>query len=167
MIVSTNKTPNLLLPQNIGDAGYDVVAMEEPTIMGVRDYENDDIFTFIDYIEYDTGVSISPELGFHSYLMPRSSISNTNLILCNSVGLIDNGYTGTLKMRFRYIFQPKDLVLLKNERFGVKVDQNKIYQIGQRIGQIVFSPTTNAQIKQIGEMPKTVRGASGFGSTGL
>jgi dUTPase len=70
-------------------------------------------------------------------------------------------------MRFRYIFQPKDLVLLKNERFGVKVDQNKIYQIGQRIGQIVFSPTTNAQIKQIGEMPKTVRGASGFGSTGL
>ena len=41
------------------------------------------------------------------YLYPRSSISNTPLIMTNSVGIIDSKYTGTLKISLKNVgFNP-------------------------------------------------------------
>jgi dUTPase len=52
--------------------------------------------------------------------------------------------------------------------FGVEIDMEKIYKKGDRIGQLVFSPTTNAELIQlVGDFEETTRGAGGFGSTGL
>ena len=91
-----------------GDICFDVTAISRK-------------FTF-NYIEYDTGLSFEPPLHYALKGHSRSSISNKKLIPANCVGLIDNGYRGTVKFRFRYNIW--SLI------FG------KIYKIGERIGQI-------------------------------
>lgn len=57
------------------------------------------------YIEYGTGVKILPPEGFFGAVFPRSSVSNYDLVLANSVGVIDD-YTGEWKIRFKRLKQP-------------------------------------------------------------
>ncbi len=47
---------------------------------------------------YDTGIAIQPEFGFYFDLVPRSSLPKTGYMLANNVGVIDNSYTGTIKV---------------------------------------------------------------------
>lgn len=123
----------------------------------------------IDYIEYDTGIYIdslkknSDEL-IYTLVYPRSSISNKNLLLCNSVGVIDPNYRNSIKLRFKYIYQPKDLVPL-NDFFLINIDLEKIYKIGDKIGQIIFMQTIPTSFEYVPELMPSDR-ADGFGSTG-
>jgi dUTPase len=185
MITLTTNKENILDPAHDGDAGYDIIADSDPKIVGEIAFSTDgvDYYRSVDYIEYETNVAITPEEGFHTFALPRSSISKMNLVLCNSVGLIDGGYTGTIKFRFKYVSQPYDLAMQIQPsedstkkpdnssvsiNFGVEIDMEKIYKKGDRIGQLVFSPTTNAELIQlVGDLEETTRGAGGFGSTGL
>jgi dUTPase len=185
MIVLTTNKPNILDPAHNGDAGYDIIADSEPNIVGEIAFNMDgiDYYESVDYIEYETNTAISPQEGFHTFLFPRSSISKTNLLLCNSIGLIDNAYTGTIKLRFKYIAQPCDFGMqilpsadtTKNAdnsdvsiSFAMAVNKEKIYKKGDRIGQLVFSSTTIAEVLQtFGDLKETTRNAGGFGSTGL
>lgn len=57
------------------------------------------------YIEYSTGLKMLPDDGYLGLVFPRSSISGYDLILCNSVGVIDE-YTGEWKIRFKRTKQP-------------------------------------------------------------
>jgi dUTP pyrophosphatase len=156
--------PSLATPD---DAGYDLVAISDPLIKGIptnnkagcKEYRQ------IDYIEYDTGVSICPELGMFSCVFPRSSISKTNLFLANSIGLIDNGYRGTIKLRFKYSF-PAPRVRPGSLNSSIILDRKKIYQKGDRIGQIVFFNTQPVEFVVKEELPTSDRGGGGFGSTG-
>lgn len=90
---------------------------------------------------------------FHGgyYLYPRSSISKTPLRLANSVGIIDNGYRGTLKCAVDNN-SDEDFVVKKGERY---------FQI--------CHPSLMPMIINIVESVdmKTERGEGGFGSTGL
>lgn len=185
MFVLTTNKPNILDPAHNGDAGYDIVADCDPKIVGEIAFSTDgvDYYKSVDYIEYETNVAIIPEEGFHTFVLPRSSISKMNLALCNSVGLIDNGYNGTIKLRFKYVSQPYDLAMQMQPsedttkkpdnssvsiNFGVEINREKIYKKGDRIGQLVFSPTTIAEVLQtFGDLKETTRNAGGFGSTGL
>lgn len=151
--VIVNSKSLINLPAHDGDAGYDLIATSDPIIVE-RETGT------IDYIEYDTGLVIEPESGYHTFVMPRSSISKTNLILANSVGLIDNGYRGTIKLRFKYILQFKDLTL-------GKINFSRIYKKGDKIGQLVFAKTICPEIIESEVMSETNRGEGGFGSTGL
>jgi len=57
------------------------------------------------YVEYGTGLKMLPPDGYFGVIFPRSSISNYDLVLANSVGIIDE-YTGEWKIRFKRTKQP-------------------------------------------------------------
>jgi dUTP pyrophosphatase len=159
-----NNEKIIFKPSHEGDAGFDITATSDPRIVGKE--ELPDFYSSIDYIEYDTGLIISPDDGYHTYLMPRSSISKTNLILANSVGLIDNGYRGTIKLRFKYIFQPKDMKFY-NSSVIAEIDRSMIYNKGDKIGQLVFSKTLIPNLELVFDFEDSTRNDGGFGSTGL
>jgi len=87
------------------------------------------------------------------WLLPRSSISKTPLRLANSVGLIDAGYRGK-------IMAPVDNIVIGNCKIT----------LGQRIFQLA-SPDLLPwdEVRIVSEIPggATLRGAGGFGSTGI
>lgn len=86
----------------------------------------------------------------HSYfLMPRSSISKTPLLMRNSVGLVDAGYLGNIKV---------PLYNTSSEPFTL----NR----GQRYVQLVNSNLDPVSFKLVDKHRDTSRGSGGFGSTG-
>lgn len=167
-----NNSGNLHKPKNKGDAGYDLVALSNPKIKG--DIFSQYLYKSISYIEYDTGVSISPNClsgkgdSFFSLLFPRSSISKYNLSLCNSVGVIDSGYRDTIKVRFKYIPQPENYYIInEGKNLLVGIDESKIYKKGDRIAQIVFTKHLHPEIFIVDDLSDSDRGIGSFGSTGL
>lgn len=149
------------------DAGHDIIAVSEPKIVG--DKEGGDVWRRIDYIEYDTGVIVAPEEGAYLHVYPRSSISKTNLILANSVATIDNGYRATIKLRFRYILQPSDLVIINGLSgpfiYG-SIDYGRVYQKGDKIGQLISARKEDIKWLPAELLPASERDKGGFGSTG-
>lgn len=87
---------------------------------------------------------------YHSYwLLPRSSISKTPLIMHNSLGLIDGGYLGNLKVPFYNT---------STEPFFI--------ERGKRYVQLVHGDLSPVSFKLVEEHRATTRGEGGFGSTG-
>lgn len=165
VLVSNDKTINS--PAVIGDSGYDIVAASDPVIVGLKVEGDKELYHSIDYIEYDTDLIIEPPSGCHTYVFPRSSVSKTNLILANSVGLIDSGYRGSIKLRFKYLIQPVDMSFMHGAIPVVGINKNKIYKKGDKIGQLVFSEKVIPQIEVVSSFEETQRNQGGFGSTGL
>lgn len=123
------------------DAGYDCVAIDNGIWSPDRTF-----------IEYRTGIALELPDGYHVEIFPRSSISNYDLVLANSIGLIDNGYRGEIKFRFKYI-----------QRYQL----NRIlYVKGDKIGQIVIRKTYNADVEVVETLSDTQRGVGGWGSSG-
>ena len=166
-------------------AGYDIIAISDPKIIGEKledkfflsNEPKVDWWKHIFYIEYETGLYIAPLDNVHTLIYPRSSISSkTNLILANSIGLIDTDYRGQILCRFRYIWQPFDLAWLSIKDHSNpnnpyvpmtlgNINPNKIYKKGDIIAQLVFNPTTNVKFIPVNELNETMRAEGGFGST--
>lgn len=157
------------------DTGYDLVAKSHAIVgdkygqIGGVEYWNS-----IDYIEYKTGLRIGDpriegletETPIYTLLFPRSSISKYNLLLANSVGVVDNPYRGEIMLRFKYIFQPRDFIVHENKVCG-RINIDKIYKVGDKVAQLVpmhLLPNIKFEIKD--DLSKTSRGSGGFGSTG-
>lgn len=104
------------------------------------------------FIEYGTGVAISIPSGYVGLLFPRSSVSNKSLSMANSVGVIDSGYRGELKVRMRR---------LAGDKFSG-------YSVGDKVAQLVIMPLARYNIIGVEEFSslESARGAGGFGSTG-
>lgn len=164
-------------PARKGDVGFDIVAVNEPRVIGSI-YQGL-YYTAISHIEYDTELRISPEkvgdvYKFYNLIFPRSSIINTNLILANSVGVIDSGYTGNIKVCFRYISQPEDYKIIEGNSIRGKkttgvlssINPQRIYQKGDKIAQLLPCKTTDIAISYVNQLPETERNSRGFGSTG-
>lgn len=158
------------LPAKKGDVGYDVYAVGKPKIVGEAIDKSETFFRSIKYIEYDTNLVLDPQ-DEDTWMMAvsRSSISNKNLVLANSVGIVDNGYRGTVKLRFKYIAQPEDYSLgqwIEGEEItqGLLMKVSNIYEEGDRIGQLIFMTKNDVEIIS-GEISETERGEGGFGST--
>jgi dUTP pyrophosphatase len=172
--VICSKLENINFPSS-GDVGYDLIACSDPKIVGEKISSDSPYYESIDYIEYDVDLKIQVPHGYHTLIYPRSSISKYNLQLCNSVGVIDNGYRGDIKVRFNYLTQPKHLERLKYikdseplyiyENFVTEIDFDKIYKKGDKIAQMVFSPSYIPKL-EVGDLNETNRGEGGFGSTG-
>ena len=138
--------PGAIIPSyaHEGDAGMDLVAFSKDS-------------SDPHYIEYGTGIAISIPKGYMGLIFPRSSISKYDLQLCNSIGLIDEGYIGELKLRFRRI--------KRNVPEGIRMcDQ---YNVGDKIGQLLILPCPRIEFREVEELSKTERGDGGFGSTGV
>jgi len=88
-------------------------------------------------------------------LYPRSSLSNTPLMLSNSVGIIDSGYRGFLKASFRNLSSCKDS--------GFTIEENSRYV---QICHPSLKPFTVKMLEYEDELSSSSRGSGGFGSTG-
>lgn len=106
---------------------------------------------------YDTGIRIALPPGWHVLIFPRSSVTKTPLVLGNSVGYVDNGYRGKLFINFKYL---GNVPLPLNEYLPA---------VGDRIAQITFiqSPKTKYfKADSETDLPSTIRGEKGWGSSG-
>lgn len=132
-----------------GDAGMDLRAVS----MNIKYGEDKEGYTSkeIKYIEYDTGLSMEIPKGYVGYLFPRSSVSKTDLMLANCVGVVDSGYRGPVKLRFK--------------KSGCSADVTR-YSPGERVGQIIIMPVPAFEFNEVEELTNTDRGDGGFGSTG-
>jgi dUTP pyrophosphatase len=101
------------------------------------------------YIEYGTGIAVQIPPGHVGVLAARSSVSNMELILSNGIGLIDSDYTGEIKLRFKYVDQ-----------------DGAVYEVGDRVGQLMIVPIITPVFVELDELTDTKRGSNGFGSTG-
>ncbi len=141
--IKTNPdNPTIKRPYYTGDVGYDLIASSEPNVIGERKNSDSPLWKHIDYIEYETNVAVAPEDEsiFYSLVYPRSSISKYNLILANSVGVIDSGYRETIKLRFKYICQPQD--------FTVSHDAIRFYQKRKKIQERRQDRPTRLDVSQ-------------------
>jgi dUTP pyrophosphatase len=141
MIVKFKKiAPNAVTPaySKAGDAAMDLTAI---SLIKVDKDE-------YGYLEYDTGLAFEIPEGFVGLLFPRSSISNSGLILANSVGVIDSGYRGSVKFRFKHI------------------PGTVFYKPGDRVGQIIIIPFPQVELQEVEQLSETDRAEDGFGSTG-
>ena len=97
-----------------------------------------------------TGFSLAIPKGFEVQIRPRSGLAaKKNITVLNTPGTIDADYRGEIKVI---------LINLGNEKFTV--------QSGERIAQMVVCPVVQAKFEEVKELSDTVRGSSGFGSTG-
>jgi dUTP pyrophosphatase len=122
---------------NDGDAGFDLTAIECN--------ETDK------YVEYNTGICVEIPDGYMGMLACRSSVSKKDLLLCNGVGIIDSGYRGELKFRFK----------------KTKGSESDIYTIGERVGQLVIFPIPFIVPIESQTLDDSERGEGGFGSSGV
>lgn len=174
--VKCSNLNNILLPAKDGDVGFDLIATSDPVIVGSRISQDSPYFENIEYIEYEVDLKIEPDIGYYSLIYPRSSISKYNLQLCNSVGVIDNGYRGNLKIRFNYLWQPKDINKCKYlkdddftyfyENYVCEIDEDKIYKKGDKIAQLVFAKSIIPNLIK-SDLSNSERGDTGFGSTNI
>jgi dUTPase len=163
-------------------AGYDIIATSDPKIVGHNltpvGYESSEIdnrWISVDYIEYETNLYIAPSVvTTHTLIHPRSSISKYNLVLANSIGLIDNDYRGMVICRFKYMWQPEDFSIWHEAvdnsshhpiNISGRVNMNKIYKKGDKIAQLVFESTVQVEFELVDDLTQTQRGSGGFGST--
>jgi dUTP pyrophosphatase len=148
-------------------AGYDIVATSDPTFWKDKAQITGETFDRIDYVEYKTNLFVAPSVKtFHSLILPRSSNSNFNLLLGNGIGLIDNDYRGQILFRWKYVWQPEDLVVTSpNYQIKGKVNFDKMYKKGDTIGQFVISPTVYVEYQWADSLDETLRGEGGFGHT--
>lgn len=98
-----------------------------------------------------TGISIALPEGYEAQVRPRSGLANNNgITVLNAPGTIDADYRGQIGVI---------LINLNNEEFIIKR--------GMKIAQMIISQYSKISWKEVEELPKTVRGKGGFGSTGL
>ena len=96
-----------------------------------------------------TGLSVEIPDGYFGAIYPRSSIGTKyNLMLANTVGIIDSDYRGE--------------IILKIYNYGNKKVELKE---GERIVQMIIQPYNRVELEKVETLSKTERGNGGFGST--
>ena len=124
-----------------------------------------------DYIEYLTGIALEIPNGYVGLVFPRSSVTKYDLMLKNCVGVIDASYRGEIRCRFYDTNKHNDYIELSQhngmiDRVHPSYLKKNIYEIGDRIAQIVFLELPKITLKEVLELSETDRGPQGFGHTG-
>ena len=97
-----------------------------------------------------TGLSVAFSENYEIQIRPRSGLAaKNNISVLNTPGTIDSDYRGELKI---IIYNHG------NEDFVIKN--------GDRIAQMVLVPIVKMEFEEINDLPETIRGEGGFGSTG-
>jgi dUTP pyrophosphatase len=151
--------PNYSRP---GDAGLDLTATSR-------------IFDKNGNVSYGTDIAIEIPEGHVGLLFPRSSNSKKDLLLTNSVGVIDSNYRGEIFLKFKpSLFYGADEYGEDSEEIYYELiaipDQDDFehdyYDIGDKIGQLIIIPYPQIEFEEVEELSTTVRGEQGFGSSG-
>jgi len=99
-----------------------------------------------------TGVRIALPEGYAAFVVPRSGLAAKHgITIVNAPGTIDAGYRGEIKVAL--------LNTDPREAFDIAV--------GDRIAQLILMPVPRARFIPVDELPDSVRGGGGFGSTGI
>ena len=97
-----------------------------------------------------TGLSVAFSKDFEIQIRPRSGLAAKNSIsVLNTPGTIDSDYRGELK------------VILFNHGNNDFLINNK-----DRIAQMILTPVVKMDLEETDNLPETIRGEGGFGSTG-
>lgn len=126
---------------HVSDAGLDL------TCTGIES-EINECGQFI--LVYHTGLAVEIPEGYVGYIFPRSSVSKKSVILCNSVGVIDAGYRGELLLKYR-------------NTSGDSIPA--VYNVGDKIGQLVITPIPTIEPILAEDLSESDRGEGGFGSS--
>ena len=119
-----------------GDSGYDLTLIDVAKTIGKVTL-------------YNTGVKVQPPFGYYYDLVPRSSIIKSGYMLANSVGIIDQGYTGEI------------LVPL------IKIDPDAPdLELPIRLVQLIPRQWIHMQFNKTDDFEDTSRSDGGFGSSG-
>lgn len=123
-----------------GDAGVDLRA------------SCDDVLNPFERKLIPCGISVAIPDGYAGFVLPRSGLAiKHGISLVNAPGLIDSNYRGEIKAIL------------------VNLDPTTPFVIerGDRIAQLVFMRVSRAGFMPCEELPDSVRGAGGFGSSGV
>ena len=97
-----------------------------------------------------TGLSVAISENYEIQIRPRSGLAaKNNISVLNTPGTIDSDYRGEIKV-----------VIFNHSK------QNFIINNGDRIAQMILSPILKMELEETDNLPDTVRGEGGFGSTG-
>ena len=98
-----------------------------------------------------TGICIAIPEGYEGQIRPRSGLAlKKGVTVLNSPGTIDSDFRGEIKV-----------LLINHNISSFRVEP------GERIAQLVFSPIIRVAWDIVDELPTTIRGEGGFGSTGV
>ena len=97
-----------------------------------------------------TGISVAFPNEFEIQIRPRSGMAaKNNISVLNTPGTIDSDYRGEIKV---ILFNHSDSDFLINNK--------------DRIAQMILTPVVKMNLEETEDLPETVRGEGGFGSTG-
>ena len=134
--------PAVKLPkyETSGASGVDLTAfIEEPIDLKPKE-------SFL----IPTGLSVAFSEDFEIQIRPRSGLAaKNNISVLNTPGTIDSDYRGEIK------------VIIYNH--GSK---NFLINNGDRIAQMILTPVLKMELEEVNNLPKSIRGKGGFGSTG-
>ena len=97
-----------------------------------------------------TGLSVAFSKNFEIQIRPRSGLAaKNNISVLNTPGTIDSDYRGEIK------------IIIFNHGNDDFVINN-----GDRIAQMILTPVVKMELEETNDLPETLRGEGGFGSTG-
>ena len=97
-----------------------------------------------------TGLSVAFSEDYEIQIRPRSGLAaKNNISVLNTPGTIDSDYRGELK-----------IIIFNHSNHDFVVENNN------RIAQMILTPIAKIELEEANELPKTLRGGGGFGSTG-
>ena len=97
-----------------------------------------------------TGLSVAFSEDYEIQIRPRSGLAaKNNISVLNAPGTIDSDYRGEIKV---IIYNHSNIDFIINN--------------GDRIAQMILTPVVKMEFEETNELPQTLRGNDGFGSTG-
>jgi dUTP pyrophosphatase len=97
-----------------------------------------------------TGLSVAFSEDYEIQIRPRSGLAaKNNISVLNTPGTVDSDYRGEIK------------VIIYNHG-----SENFVINNGDRIAQMILTPVIKMELEETNNLPKTIRGEGGFGSTG-
>ena len=97
-----------------------------------------------------TGLSVAFSKNYEIQIRPRSGLAaRDNISVLNTPGTIDSDYRGEIK------------VIIFNHS-----NNDFIINNGDRIAQMILTPVEKMELEETNDLPETLRGEGGFGSTG-
>ena len=97
-----------------------------------------------------TGLSVAFSEDYEIQIRPRSGLAaKNNISVLNTPGTVDSDYRGEIK------------VVIYNHG-----SENFVINNGDRIAQMILTPVIKMELEETNNLPETIRGEGGFGSTG-
>ena len=97
-----------------------------------------------------TGLAVAFSSDFEIQIRPRSGLAAKNSIsVLNTPGTIDSDYRGEIKV-----------ILFNHGKYDFLINKK------DRIAQMILTPVIKMNLEETDDLPETIRGEGGFGSTG-